>query len=232
MSYFPSASNFVINRATFVDNHINNGRDAIQYLSEYVALGATHNSGEQYDAPKCHPETRKQLISDINQWIKEPDKETGIMYLHGPAGAGKSCIARSVCEEAAYPGFLGASFFFWRGSQNRNNAKKLFTTIAYQLATLNDVLAGYISAELQLNPQLVCDASIRTQFQKLVVEPCLKFIRDSQESQHPLYHVGRGIIIIDGLDECLDETMQLVILKELVKATQYNGFPLDFFITS
>ncbi|KAF9011380.1 hypothetical protein BDQ17DRAFT_1221106, partial [Cyathus striatus] len=73
-----------------------------------------------------HPDTRKQLLNDINQWIREPNKEAGIYYLHSPAGAGKSCIARSVCQEAERAGFLGASFFFWRSSQDRNNVKKLF----------------------------------------------------------------------------------------------------------
>ncbi|KAF9011390.1 hypothetical protein BDQ17DRAFT_1179735, partial [Cyathus striatus] len=135
------------------------------------AMGATHDSGEQYDAPKCHPKTRKQLLSDINQRIREPDKETAITYLHGPAGAGKSCIARSVCEEADYAKSLGGSFFFWRGSQDRNNVKKLFTTIAYQLAMLNNVLAGYISSEIDLDPRLIYDASIERQFQHLILEP-------------------------------------------------------------
>ncbi|KAF9011377.1 hypothetical protein BDQ17DRAFT_1217364, partial [Cyathus striatus] len=88
--------------------------------------GAIHDSGVQYDAPKCHPDTRKQLLNDIRQWIREPDKETGILYLHGPAGAGKSCIARSACQQAEHDGTLCASFFFWRGSQDRNNANKLF----------------------------------------------------------------------------------------------------------
>ncbi|KAF9011413.1 hypothetical protein BDQ17DRAFT_1405823 [Cyathus striatus] len=233
MSYFPNASNFVINRATFVEKQINNEKDdiftALQQLLQYVAQGATHDSGEQYDAPKCHPDTRKQLLSDINQWIKEPDKETGIMYLHGSAGAGKSSIARSVCEKASQSGYLGASFFFWRGSQDRNNAKKLFPTIAYQLAMLNNVLSGHILAEIQLNPQLIYDAPVGYQFQKLIVEPCLKLV---ESCQPPLYCVGRSAIVIDGLDECLDQTMQIAILKLLVKATQYDGFPLDFFITS
>ncbi|KAF9011386.1 hypothetical protein BDQ17DRAFT_1221466, partial [Cyathus striatus] len=196
-----------------------------QYLSQFVAQGASHNSGDQHDAPKCHPDTRKQLLSDTNQWVREPDKETGILYLHGPAGAGKSCIARSVCNEAAHAGFLGASFFFWRGSPDRNNAKKLFTTVAYQLAMLNDVLAGYILAEIQLNPLLIHDASINFQFQKLILEPCLKFVRSCQK---PLY----GTIIIDGLDECEDKAVQLSILRLLVEAVQYEGFPLGFFITS
>ncbi|KAF9011405.1 hypothetical protein BDQ17DRAFT_1538094 [Cyathus striatus] len=226
MSYFPNASNFIINRPTFVDNqiHINNGRDAMQYLSQYIALGATHDSGEQNDAPKCHPETRKQLLSDINQWIKEPDKETGITYLHGPAGAGKSSIARSVCEEADCTRVL-ASFFFWRGSQDRNNAKKLFTTIAYQLAMQDEVLAGYISSEIQLEPRLIYDASIERQFRQLILEPYLCIIETGKQLRN-------GIIVIDGLDECIDITMQKSVLRLFAKAVHHEGFPLGFFITS
>ncbi|KAF9011415.1 hypothetical protein BDQ17DRAFT_1272931, partial [Cyathus striatus] len=195
------------------------------YLSQYVAQGAVHDSQDQFDAPKCHPDTRRQLLYDIDQWVKEPKKETGISYLHGPAGAGKSCIARSVCEQATQAGFLGASFFFSRGSQDRNNAKKLFTTIAYQLAMLNDVLAGYISSEIQMDPRLICDASIDHQFQQLILEPCLCFVESGRQ-------LLNGIIIIDGLDECIDITMQKSVLHLLAKAVQHEGFPLGFFITS
>ncbi|KAF8988214.1 hypothetical protein BDQ17DRAFT_1201777, partial [Cyathus striatus] len=197
----------------------------IQYLSQYVAVGATHDSGEQYDAPKCHPDTRKQLLSDINQWIKEPNKETGITYLHGPAGAGKSCIARTVCERADYAGFLGASFFFWRGSQDRNNVKKLFTTIAYQLAMLNDVLAGYISSEIELDPRLIYDASIERQFRQLILEPCLCFVESGRQLRN-------WIIVIDGLDECVNTATQVSVLRLLAEAVRHESFPLGFFITS
>ncbi|KAF9001322.1 hypothetical protein BDQ17DRAFT_1212040, partial [Cyathus striatus] len=64
-----------------------------QSLLRFVAKGATHNSDAQYEAPKCHEDTHTQLLSDIHDWIKEPEKETGILLLHSPAGTGKSCIA-------------------------------------------------------------------------------------------------------------------------------------------
>ncbi|KAF8978639.1 hypothetical protein BDQ17DRAFT_1440006 [Cyathus striatus] len=127
----------------------------LQYLHQYVAYGATHSSKDQYDAPKCHTETRTQLRSDIQNWIKVDEKETGIMFLQGAAGAGKSCIARSVCEEANDSGLLGASFFFWRYSSDRNNADKLFTTIAYQLAKVNKELGKQIAAEIEQNPEII-----------------------------------------------------------------------------
>ncbi|KAF9011410.1 hypothetical protein BDQ17DRAFT_880979 [Cyathus striatus] len=150
------------------------------------------------------------------------------MYLHGPAGAGKSSIARSVCEEASQVGYLGASFFFWRDSQDRNNAKNYSLPSHISLQCLIMCLQNTFQ-QRSAESTLVCDAPVGHQFQKLIVEPCLKLI---ESCQHPLYSASRSTIVIDGLDECRDETMQIAILKLLVKAAQYDGFPLDFFITS
>ncbi|KAF9001362.1 hypothetical protein BDQ17DRAFT_1244592 [Cyathus striatus] len=40
------------------------------------------------------------------------------------------------------------------------------------------------------------------------------------------------MIVIDGLDECIDPAVQVSILHILAKAVCYDGFPLGFFITS
>ncbi|KAF9001356.1 hypothetical protein BDQ17DRAFT_1244580 [Cyathus striatus] len=194
-----------------------------QNLLRFVAKGATHDSNAQYEAPKCHEDTRTQLLSDVHDWIKEPKKETGILLLHGPAGAGKSCIARSTCEKADEAGLIGASFFFWRCADDRNNAQKLFTTIAYQLATKSDELAKYIAAAIEHDPRLLHDAPLERQFWKLVYEPCCLIAPER------LYV---RVIIIDGLDECIDTLVQVDILQLLAKAVCYDGFPLGFFITS
>ncbi|KAF9002322.1 hypothetical protein BDQ17DRAFT_1357270 [Cyathus striatus] len=63
-------------------NVIQTGVSGLQWLSQNMARGAFHDSMDQYDAPKCHPDTRKTLLGDINAWIKITDKETGIMFLH------------------------------------------------------------------------------------------------------------------------------------------------------
>lgn len=36
----------------------------------HVALGALHNSGERFDPPKCHPNTRTSILQNIMEWIK------------------------------------------------------------------------------------------------------------------------------------------------------------------
>ncbi|KAF9001331.1 hypothetical protein BDQ17DRAFT_1542852 [Cyathus striatus] len=227
MSFFNRASGFSIHGSNFVSNEITvNGINVMgmkQNLLRFVAKGATHDSNSQYEAPKCHEDTRTQLLSDIHDWIKEPEKETGILLLHGPAGAGKSCIARSTCEKADKTGLIGASFFFWRGANDRNNAQKLFTTIAYQLATKSDEVAKYIAAAIEHDPRLLHDAPLEHQFQKLIYEPCCLI---------PPERLQISVIVIDGLDECIDPIVQVSILQIIAKAVRYNGFPLGFFITS
>ncbi|KAF9007198.1 hypothetical protein BDQ17DRAFT_1407674 [Cyathus striatus] len=202
MSYFENASHFSIREAHFM-NHT--GMLALQYLHQFVARGASHDSKDQYEAPKCDPETRTQLLSDILEWIKVPDKETGIVFMHRPAGAGKSCIAQSVCEQAASGGLLGASFFFWRGSSNRNNESR-----------------QYILTGLEDNPRIV-DMLLETQFRKLIFEPC---------SRVPRERLLIRAINIDGLDKCIGEVVQIIILRLLAKAVRYEGFPFGIFITS
>ncbi|KAF8998130.1 hypothetical protein BDQ17DRAFT_1309359 [Cyathus striatus] len=221
-NYFKRASNFSINQANFNKSTSACILSGLQWLSQFMARGASHDSKDQYDAPKCHSDTRTQLLGDINEWIKIADKETGIMFLHGPAGAGKSCIARSVCHDASSEGLLGASFFFRRGTSDRNNADNLFTTIAYQLAMVNNDIGKHILAEVERDPQIV-HMSLEVQFQRLVFEPCCSIPKD---------RLLIKAIVIDGLDECDDENMQITILKLLAKAVRYEGFPLGIFITS
>ena len=67
------------------------------------------------------------------KWIKwEEDLKAFIMWVYGPAGAGKSAIAHTIaemCEET----ILLASFFFSRNDPSRNTVKPLIATIAYQI---------------------------------------------------------------------------------------------------
>jgi len=60
-------------------------------LHRATATAAFHNSKERFDPPKCHPKTRIAVLDKIMRWIKwEGDLESFIMWVYGPAGAGKS----------------------------------------------------------------------------------------------------------------------------------------------
>ncbi|KAF8975664.1 hypothetical protein BDQ17DRAFT_1267852, partial [Cyathus striatus] len=75
-------------------------------------LSASYKSSEKYDAPKCHPETRIAVINDIMGWAHSDNWDQPILWMHGPAGAGKSSIMRTVAQKSDEEMILVASFFF------------------------------------------------------------------------------------------------------------------------
>jgi sigma54-dependent transcription regulator len=82
---------------------------------------AFHDSDELYDEPKCHPNTRVAVLDDIMKWVIESEAAGDfMMWLFGPAGAGKSAIAKRIAELAAEKGLLIGTFFFSRTSSTRN----------------------------------------------------------------------------------------------------------------
>ncbi|KAF8994422.1 hypothetical protein BDQ17DRAFT_1527917, partial [Cyathus striatus] len=99
---------------------------------------------------------------------------------------------------------------------------KLFATIAYQLAKANENLRPYILAAIQRNPHIV-DMPLEDQFRTLILKPCLSISREE------LHFTA---IVIDGLDECAEDMMQVSVLKFLARVVRYEAFPLGFFITT
>ena len=71
------------------------------------------------------------------KWIKwEGDLNSFIMWVYGPAGAGKSAIAQTIAEMCEEEMILLASFFFSRNDPSRSKVKLPIATIAHQI-TLN-----------------------------------------------------------------------------------------------
>ncbi|KAJ7881675.1 hypothetical protein B0H13DRAFT_1470569, partial [Mycena leptocephala] len=173
--------------------------------------------------PKCHHDAQIELLDDICSWSSEDDPKSQILWLYGRAGAGKSAIAQALCHKIEAEGRLGGSFFFKQGHPSRGNGNKLFITIAYQLSQRkgNTALKNAILHAVQENPSLL-HRSLSVQLQSLIVEPCLQNL-----SGHAL------VVIIDGLDECQDENVQLEILHPIANMTRRtDNVPLRFFISS
>ncbi|KAJ6460176.1 hypothetical protein C8R45DRAFT_842845, partial [Mycena sanguinolenta] len=189
-------------------------------LHRAVALEAIYDSAESFPQPKCHPETRTQMLMDLREWALDADPESPIMWLYGPAGAGKSAIMQTLCSDLEAAGRLGASFFFKRGHETRGNAKSLFTTIAYQLALSVPGLRRRISQIVERDPS-VSVRSMEFQTRKLIFEPCC-----SQEIHNPV------TVIIDGLGECHGQNIQLEILRILRDSTSEHLIPLRFVVAS
>jgi hypothetical protein len=204
------------------------GVPGIERLEKASAPAAIHNSGERFDPPKCHPNTRVAVIEQVMYWIlSQENSEALIMWLFGPAGSGKSAIAQTLAERCYASGILLASFFFSRSDPSRNHFRSLFATIAYQVVVNFPDSRDIITRVPEQDP-LVLTQSFEIQLISLIIGPLQQ-----------LYLAGRPpassdpyLIVIDGLDECADPQVQVGILRSIAKAVKRCQFPLKFLFAS
>ena len=105
---------------------------------EAVSSNAFYDSDDRPDPPKCHPKTRVAVINKIIDWANgKIDTNAFMLWLYGPAGAGKTAIARKVAEIFAEHGLLLASFLFFRSDSQRNTMKPLVANIPLGNLSLN-----------------------------------------------------------------------------------------------
>ncbi|KAF7328445.1 putative nwd2 protein [Mycena sanguinolenta] len=200
-----------------IHQHGDRGIDILHYA---VALEAIHNSAESYPQPRCHPETRIEMLEDLRDWALDTDPETTVLWLYGPAGAGKSAIMQTLASQLKNAGVLGGTFFFKRGHATRGNAKTLFATIAYQLALSVPSLRTPISQIVE-NDRSIVGLLIEVQMQNLISEPCRL-----HKNLDPI------VILIDGLDECEGHNIQVEILRIILQSSSQDPSPLRFIIAS
>jgi hypothetical protein len=213
--------------------------DTTGILKEYVALEALHDSSTSFDKPRCHPETRITVLDALDRWAHGRGEDVKpLMWLQGPAGAGKSAIAQTLAERWSGKRqddlFLIATFVFSRQRPGCNDKLCFVSTIAYQLRG-NLTSTAHIIDNAALNDWALFKKSISTQFSELLVRP-LESLR-----QHNL-NEGRErtwLIIIDGLDECSTtvgdqnyESQQKEILSAITTVVTSHKLPLRFLIAS
>ncbi|KAF4614113.1 hypothetical protein D9613_008200 [Agrocybe pediades] len=188
---------------------------AIDILTDAVAPSAFHDSEARFDPPKCHPRTRVKVLEKIMDWIVGAAKP--FLWLNGAAGAGKSAIAQSTIEEGIERGLLHASFFFSRSDPSRNHAGPLIATLAYQLYCAfpeSEVQTTILSA-IKKDP-LIFKKTLQRQFTSLVSQPLNAYFSRDESTQHRMPFV----IVIDGLDECIDRASQKATLTGLASSVQ------------
>ena len=140
-------------------------------------------------------------------WIGDTSRTSSVLWFNGPAGAGKTAIAQSLCKLCEAAQWLAGSFFFSRYAPagGRNNAEFLFPTIAFGLSIAIPEVGRIIDAVVANNPSIPTKA-LEIQLQKLILEPLQQV---PEESMQPI------VIIIDGLDECEGEDVQSNVLRLL-----------------
>lgn len=212
-------------RADHTDIYYMNERDALKRLESFVSHGAINGSIEQIQDRQVHPGTRERVLSQIKDWIDTPNTTKHILWLHGPAGVGKSTIAQTITN--SYPtGKVPATFFFLHSDPNRNEGNRLFTTLAWQFASTIPDIKGHIARSLNEQPDLP-RKNVETQFQELIVRPFETLRNDMRLPQ-----LSGLVVVIDGLDECVHEHLQERILNVIGNVATNILDPLRFLIIS
>ncbi|KAJ7215390.1 hypothetical protein GGX14DRAFT_442873 [Mycena pura] len=224
-----------------VNNTVRNGESGLNILDRISALEASHDPADSLAQPRCHPDTRINMQEILSKWCMDSewldekpeenshesidelgthsdDVEPSILWVHGPAGAGKSAIMTTLAHRLENENRLGGAFFFKRGHPTRGNAKVLFGTISLQLAVNSPQLKFRISQAVEKNPTLV-RRSMGIQLRELILRPCTGL------QSLP------WTIIIDGLDECEGHEVQQEIIR-LIGDTSHQKITLRFIIAS
>ncbi|KAF9484934.1 hypothetical protein BDN70DRAFT_27139 [Pholiota conissans] len=205
----------------------------LETLYKHCAPGALLDSAERFDPPKCDENTRVAIIKTIMDWITGGGDSSSILWLHGPAGAGKSALAQTIAELCKEQDLLAAVFFFARNSPDRANGRLLIATLVHQLTSTFPRTRSYIQKSIHRD-ESVFDRNISSQAEDLLVLPIKKFRgslrqllrRIFLQSKHP------RLIVIDGLDECNDADVQTEILKAIAESSRKLRFPFRFLIAS
>jgi hypothetical protein len=195
-------------------------RDLLKLLP--FAAQAAFNSSNKQHAPLCLPGTRDDVLARAREWADGFD-EKGIFWLNGMAGTGKSTIARTIANIYHEQGRLGASFFFSRGEGDLGSCRKVFTTLATQLANKSPNLKSHICDAVAENTD-ISNFGLYYQWEKFILQPLSKL--ENGSFAEPI------IIVIDALDECRGEEDVRLVLQLLAMARSLPNVRLRIFVAS
>lgn len=241
-SWFQYAHSFLIHKPIMIENvKIVHDQSrtfrALAWLEGHALPGVEHHSNARAPPPRCHEGTRLQFIEFVQDWIKVPLSNQRLLWLHGPAGVGKSAILQTLAELLEKGGHLGAAVFFPSPmpadlpqsstlslSSRDSSSIRIWLTIAYRLATTQPAYCSYLVERVEGDPKIV-EQTMEKQFEALIAEPF---------GQRNLADNNTCIpILIDGLDRCRGHDTQKQILRLVLGFIEkYPGSPLIWIITS
>lgn len=198
-----------------------NGKMVLAELKIAEEAHYNANTGEEYQ--ECLQETRKELLQDIRSWATDPNKKP-VFWLQGMAGTGKSTVSRTMARWLDNEGLLGGSFFFKKGGTDREDAKRLFTTLTKQILERLPHLQEPVKRAIK-ETRGIGSNNPQEQFNELLFKP-LKNL--DLGLKLPLILV----IVIDALDECQVPADVAAFFSTLPKLSELTHVRLRFFITS
>ncbi|KAJ3576865.1 hypothetical protein NP233_g146 [Leucocoprinus birnbaumii] len=219
---FTGAHNFHVSGGTFNEIYQSRG-NGFNQLYDHTLPDAAHDSYVGRSKGSCYEGTREQYIQDITSWSISNCQlySHRLFWMYGPAGVGKSAIAKSCAITTAAYERLAASFFFSRDNGVVDPAL-FFTTIAHQIGTKTPEFREIVSAKIEINPALLTKG-LETQFHELIITPFLELFANQ-------VLLPRRTVFIDGLDECHDEGAQVAIIEMVTRSIKkYDNTPINAF---
>ncbi|KIL61236.1 hypothetical protein M378DRAFT_29113, partial [Amanita muscaria Koide BX008] len=192
-------------------------------LKEFVSFRALYNSSAQDPTRRVHPGTRRRVLKRILNWIDTPSAKERIFWLHGPAGVGNllSMFIINPSDRVLDSTLMAESHAGGSEEMHSSVMPSILTkTDTNSLAKdLNDCLSSLLP---RLRGRKVY---VETQFEELIVKPFLALKMSGVQPSAP-------VVIIDGVDECSDDSLQRRFLKIIGNAVKDDRVPLRFLICS
>ncbi|KAF8646238.1 hypothetical protein AX16_007322 [Volvariella volvacea WC 439] len=234
--FLADVSQNVQNDGTFINN-VGNGNYVYNYhwqgvcanvgdrakkrLLKEIVHDAMHTGNVRADPLECHPNTRQAIVDDIVSWMEDSRRSKNVLWLRGPAGIGKSAIAKTTAdrlESGESKAKVAGSFFFFRNDPRRDNIDGLIPTLVYRLTITIQGFKEGIDRVFKENPEILY-SSLEEQWKKLIVEPVMA-----------IGNIPPSAIVIDGLDECGGPNDQRKVMDLIASCGPL--FPIAFLVAS
>jgi ATP/maltotriose-dependent transcriptional regulator MalT len=171
----------------------------------------------------CLENTRTDVLKLVSQWASDPTSVQRVLWLHGPAGSGKSTISTTLVDRFRRLKQLGAFLFFDRDVTERSNPALVARTLAYQLSSFHPDIGDLITAIIESSPHTLT-SSISSQFQELIVDPLSRIESSPTKSQI--------VLVLDALDECGTIQDRRALVNALAEQSAHFPSVFRFVITS
>lgn len=170
--------------------------------------GMPYVNGAGLDTQKiCLEGTRRETLEEITAWVNRTEDNTPrVFWLYGNAGTGKSFIAHTIADRFKKIGRLGSCFCFDRNEVAQQRDKKIFSTIAQDLADRDEHVRKALMGAIRHNTSLKNTMDVLQQWKGMILNP----VQTLSEGT-----TGPMVIIIDALDESGTADSRIHLLRIL-----------------